>query len=253
MPIFLEKIKEENFAGVEIKCEHGVIDPEKISPKEIQNLKDVLKSLELQISIHATFIDINIASFYPSILKASIERVQSCLTLADKLDAKWVTLHCGHFLPTPIATLESALKISLNSLKEIASKAEELNLKIGLENKDCKIGYRNIFITPEEGLWLLKNIEKDCVGFIFDCGHANTCKNKNDLGDFYKKIEEKVTAIHAHDNDGSFDQHLAVGQGTINFEQILKIKIPENIVIECDEEKEIIASKDAITKLVTLL
>ncbi|MFX0162372.1 MAG: sugar phosphate isomerase/epimerase family protein [Candidatus Hodarchaeota archaeon] len=244
-------MKEENFSGVEIKCEFGVIDPEKIESKEIKNLKEILNSLELQPSIHATFIDINIASFHSSIRKASIKRIQSCLNLASKLDAKWVTVHCGHFLPTPLATLESALKMSLNSLKEIASKAEELDLKIGLENKECTRNYRNIFINAEEGLWLLENIEKDCVGFIFDFGHANICKNN--LADFYRKLKEKLIAVHVHDNNGNFDQHLPVGQGTINFEQILKIKTPENIVIECDEEKQIITSKNAIEKIVNLL
>jgi len=59
------------------------------------------------------------------------------------------------------------------------------------------------------------------IELLLDLGHANM--GKKPLHDYYfRKFKDRIGHIHMHDNDGSHDQHLPIGKGTINWKKIVR-------------------------------
>jgi sugar phosphate isomerase/epimerase len=56
------------------------------------------------------------------------------------------------------------------------------------------------------------------IGMTFDFGHANTVGKVHDFLPFVNKANH----VHIHDNHGTFDEHLALGDGTINWDVVGK-------------------------------
>jgi sugar phosphate isomerase/epimerase len=61
---------------------------------------------------------------------------------------------------------------------------------------------------------MTENIEG--IGMTFDFGHANTLGIVNDFLPFVGKASH----IHIHDNNGLSDQHLPLGEGTIDWSRV---------------------------------
>jgi sugar phosphate isomerase/epimerase len=47
-----------------------------------------------------------------------------------------------------------------------------------------------------------------------DVGHANTNEGSTK---YIEKFADKIVCVHIHDNNGKYDEHLAIGTGTINW------------------------------------
>ena len=67
---------------------------------------------------------------------------------------------------------------------------------------------------PEEILGLTEGIPG--IGITLDVGHANT----NGLVDAFLKYIEEVNHLHIHDNHGQSDEHLALGDGAIDWKKV---------------------------------
>lgn len=115
-------------------------------------------------------------------------------------------------------------KIGLERLKQIVAYAEELKIKIALENVEHP-GYLEK---------VLKNITSPYLGICFDTGHFH-CYFKDKFNfDFCK---DRIFAVHLHDNKGDVDRHMIPFDGTIKWDYILK-KLHEcnydgPIILEC--------------------
>jgi len=62
---------------------------------------------------------------------------------------------------------------------------------------------------------LVKNVGSDWFGWCFDVGHAWCCGYSPDI---IEKCSIVPMSLHIQDNDGSGDQHLIPGDGTIDFD-----------------------------------
>lgn len=103
-------------------------------------------------------------------------------------------------------------EIGLNRLKEIVDYASDLGVKVAFENTKVK-GYQE---------YVVQNIDE--AGICFDSGHYHA--HFNDELDF-SLFNNKVFAVHLHDNHGSEDEHLIPFDGTLDWEYIIK-ELKEN-------------------------
>ena len=71
---------------------------------------------------------------------------------------------------------------------------------------------------------ILEKFNSPYLGVCFDTGHANlTGRFKEE----FLILKDKIFTFHIHDNDGKSDSHLALGEGNIQWEKILKL-LPKN-------------------------
>ena len=62
-------------------------------------------------------------------------------------------------------------------------------------------------------------LEGTNLPICLDIGHANTTGQLNEIID---TLGSRIMNVHIHDNDGKQDQHLTIGDGTVDFDDCLK-------------------------------
>jgi len=217
-----------------------------LSKKRVAALKEAAKSYDLEYSLHAPFADINIASPSKIMLNASMKRLKQSMAYASTLDAKVWVFHpgaktgIGQFYPG------ADWKQNNQSIAELFKAAEDLGVNIALENLPAK--YYFFMSRPEEFVRFYRETSLP-VGIAMDFGHANL---EGQIEPFFKLLSDKITHIHASDNDGSDDQHLGVGQGKIDYdslaETLKKIGYSKSVIVESTTNV-----KETIRKLKHLL
>lgn len=86
-------------------------------------------------------------------------------------------------------------------------------------NTDTPFFLENTFETaPKPLVDLVQLLPADRVAHCFDVGHWHSFANgaqRNNLLEWLDAFSSRLGHLHLHDNDGSGDQHLALGEGTI--------------------------------------
>ncbi len=228
---FIKRAYELGFNGVEIIVEG-------FSESEIEYAKELLRDFNLSVSLHAPFSDINIASLNNGIRNESLRQIKRSIDLASYLSADAVTLHSGRISPLSMRFKEKAWELNIMSLKTLAKYAEKNDVKLCLENSS---NYYGLFCcSADEVREVLESI--DNLYFTLDTGHANTCSCVFEFIEFL----ERTVNIHLHDNSGKGDEHLALGHGTIEFDEFFKklkkLKYDGNLIIETLNDDDVIKS-----------
>jgi sugar phosphate isomerase/epimerase len=99
--------------------------------------------------------------------------------------------------------------LGLDRIKYLVDLAEKKNVNIALENLK----------RPEYLQFVFQNIQSGRLGFCYDSGHENCYSKGTDLLSMYGN---KLMALHLHDNDGTGDQHRIPGEGTINWDIVVR-------------------------------
>ena len=175
-------------------------------------------------TIHLPFVDLNLASLMPGVAENSVTRVQRALDYAAHVDARVGVLHTG-FVPARLPILLAAGRERLlESLSRLPS-----TVPIALEN--LALGYEDLLRGPEELAGVTTAAGVDFFNTL-DFGHAVMEGSVTDalegrsaggLSAGHARLKDYVSGLgriahlHLHDNDGSADQHLPIGRGSINF------------------------------------
>ncbi len=173
---------------------------------------DTLKSYNLKYTIHAPFMDVNIASLQEKSRLNSIKQIKDSIDLANEIDAEAVVVHPGlaSFLAKKYF-LDKVYEISNESIKEIGEYGRDLGVLTTIENMptfDAMI-YENIDDLNE----LLVSLD---MTMTLDIGHANHVGYSPEA-----MIFDSIKHVHAHDNFGDDDAHLALGEGSIELNTII--------------------------------
>lgn len=193
-------IKQAGFDGVFLQWYNKEQD---ISQEEQLKL---CKSLGLEVPfVHLGYKTIN--SIWDSESSEGDKLVQSYindLEVCKKNGVDMVVMHLTSKLNAPLYNLTG-----IKRFKEIIDHAQKLNMRIAFEN--TKIwGYLE---------FLFSYISNENIGICFDIGHCHCHFNDKFSWDLF---ENKIFALHLHDNDISDDQHLLPFDGTINWQQMMK-------------------------------
>lgn len=95
---------------------------------------DLLNSFNLEYTIHAPFMDVNIAALGSKSRAASMEQIRDSIDLANKIDAKVVVVHPGLIPFLAKEMPEEIYKVADNSIREIAEYSRNLGVNATIEN-----------------------------------------------------------------------------------------------------------------------
>lgn len=172
---------------------------------------DVLDSFDLEYTIHAPFMDVNIASLSTKSRNVSIEQVKDSINLANEIDASVVVVHPG-LLPFILKEMpEKIYPVSNESIRELGEYSKDLGVNTTIENMP------NFESMIYQDMTKLNEVlvEYD-MGMTLDIGHAHHSKiPENEM--YFDSIKH----IHIHDNMGDEDSHLPLGEGNIQFKDII--------------------------------
>jgi len=130
----------------------------------------------------------------------------------DNLDGE-ALFDCYLKCPTMVVHLPNEKKpynqLGLDRIKRMADKAEQLGIKVALENLQ---NLSNIS-------YMLEQVDSPSIGFCYDCGHHYHYYPDKDLLSMYGSW---LMALHLHDDNGSYGMHGLSLDGTIDWTIAMK-------------------------------
>ena len=213
----------------------------------VESLKKIIKKRGFATSVHAPFIDVNIALHSKPDRTAILARLKRSLQFSSELDSNYWVFHPG--LQTGNSHFTPALDWELNfeSIRDLLSAAQEFGVNATIENGLHPLPF--LMKTADDFMRFYKDLGETNLGITLDIGHANV---NSQIHDFFEKLPERIVHAHLHDNHGRTDEHLGLGDGNIDWQKIVsafkKISYKGTLVVESAKNVE-----ESIQKLKTLL
>lgn len=148
--------------------------------------------------------------------EADSEYVGRSIEAAAALGAKYLVVHPvwkdknGNIIKSKLRFLQ----VNADAIKTWLPKAEELGVTLLSENVLWGASSDPRIIAD-----LVEKVGSDWFGWCFDVGHAWCCGYAPDV---LKECAVTPMSLHIQDNDGSGDQHLIPGDGTIDMDLFTK-------------------------------
>ncbi|MBN2015197.1 MAG: TIM barrel protein [Candidatus Altiarchaeota archaeon] len=218
------------FDCAEIHCQgpmfRGWGTPKAKQTKE--EIKDILSTLDIGVSLHAPYHDLNIATLNLGVRKEVIKQVSECIETASYLGSRIVVVHPG-YLASRKYRKEHVIEIMVRNFKTLARLSEDNGVWLCMENISSKP--KALCVHIKEIRHICDLVDSDHFGVCLDSAHANTTGLSPDH--FAEGLRDYVSHVHISDNTG-IDDHLPIGLGNIDFEKFLKALKPYNgcIIIE---------------------
>lgn len=226
--------------GIEV---NSFVPPSWYYKENKEKLKNALKAhieefseFRNVISMHGPFMDIIPHTFDLEIREIVLRRVMTAMKIAEKLGVKRVVFHTGI---NPIVTAPKYYKsICEQQAKFWDEVLDKFRFQvICLENMwepDTRILQR-----------ILKYSKSDRLKICIDVAHANVY-GKIPVKEWISKLSDHIVHIHLNDNNGKCDEHLAIGDGNVDWipvlDEIEKLKTKPRIVVEIQDIDRIIKS-----------
>lgn len=203
-------IEEAGFDGWEV-CADGNYHFSK--PGQYDMVVETLRSTNLDVTVHAPYGDLNPAAINEPIWRETVRQLTECIKFSSDITNR-VTIHPGYLSSTGKLVPEKIWQLQKDAMKEVGKAAQEFGVVACLENMPDIHDFLCRYPAEIEGI--IEGI--DGVSMTIDFGHANTMGKVND---FLKELPS-ASHIHIHDNHGRSDEHLPIGEGTIDWKKVSK-------------------------------
>ena len=186
----------------------------------------------LTVTIHGPFFDMCPGSLDPQVRDVTRKRFEQLLELVPLFEPKTVVLHAGYDWKRYGYVRDAWLENSLKTWRWLAERLRALGSCLMLENV-----YES---GPEEIRTLFEQLTGQDVGLCLDTGHLTAFGSASVL-QWVNTMADHLGQLHLHDNHGSYDQHLALGSGGIDFTALFErlatlFSTPPVVTLEPHEE-----------------
>jgi sugar phosphate isomerase/epimerase len=178
-PEAAEKIKEQGFTHASISIVEGL--------DEYKPHVEELKNSGLIFEVHATLVDINLASFNRGIRAESVRQVRDDIEFASEIGCKLVTFHPGKM--RNFVHEQAAYDALFESLEELVPFAVSKGITLCIEHMEDR---------PKDLCRTMTNmkfvLEKFPISMTLDCAHC--IMNNIDPIQAFKEFRSKIKVIH---------------------------------------------------------
>lgn len=232
--IYLEKFLEspdyykENYRYLEIQ--------DFVMPTNLDNhMEDILSMYKNNLSdykgtitVHAPYIDLKPTSFDPLVQSVFMKRCHQALNIAMKLNAQYMVVHSDYDRKPNYEDYKDFFLLQSTSLwKSLINDFQNTGITAVIENVH----------NPSGSLikQIIEEVNNPYLGACLDIGHAHAF-GKVQLSNWIDCYGPLLKYIHINDNDGELDQHLPLGEGSIDFSSFFqKLKeVGSESIIMCE-------------------
>jgi len=231
---------EVGFDGVEILCDPPW-HPSGWSPSECK----AVAAAGVSVSLHAPVADVSLMSPHPTVRRFAEREILRTTELARRVGAFSVTFHLGG-RPTMGAPHEPPWEEARRAVRRLVDGAADRGVALALEN-DPRIPGLYLWDLDEFARWLC---ELD-IPAVLDVGHAWTAHGVESISRMAALLPW-TAGVHLHDNHGSVDAHLPLGEGTLSLERIWPLVCDVQFVaLEAATPEGLRSSLNALRRLST--
>ena len=158
---------------------------------------------------HGPFNELFPCAIDPKARALAMERYRQASDLAARYGAKQIVFHAG-FVPNvyyPVWFTEQSAAFWKEFLRE--------------QPEDCCFCLENVMESDPQWLKeIVQGVNDPRLGICLDVGHANVC-SRMDVFSWLETLAPWIRHFHIHNNDGTWDTHSPLGQGTIPMQEFL--------------------------------
>ena len=159
------------------------------------------------LSFHAPFVDLSPAGLDPRVLDVTRHRFRQVMDLAEAVRPSNIIFHPGYDQWRFAFREDLWIENSLGLWTEVLDRSPRSSARILLEN---------VFDARPDHLCELRRRVGGELGFCLDTGHLNLFSEVPPR-EWVSAFGDGLAELHLHDNDGSRDRHLPVGEGGFDF------------------------------------
>jgi sugar phosphate isomerase/epimerase len=209
---------------------------ERFDRDDFVRIADEFHRRSLRITLHGPFMDLAAGSADKDVRAITRRRLKQMLDLVPVFQPYSVVCHAGYDWRRYGYNPSEWYRRSLKLWKWLAKSLLKSGSRLMLENV-----YER---GPEEILPLLEPLAEFGVGFCLDAGHQASF-GQSALDDWCRTLAPFLGQLHLHDNFGTGDDHLGLGQGVIDFGRLLELvkhasRVQPLITLEIHEKNEIL-------------
>ncbi len=186
-----------------------------LTQPQVERLLELKASYGLRYALHAPFADINISAYDTSVREAVLRRLEASIRWASSLDVEAMVFHPGAMGALEHFYTGVAWRLNLKSVRRLMKYAQDYSVSAMIEN------------VPEPFPFLMKSVDDferfyDEVGvdvsMVLDIAHASL---RGETEEFLSRFRNTIGHIHVSDNHGESDEHLQLGEGSIDWEKTM--------------------------------
>lgn len=202
----LKKIADNNFSFIDL-----VLEPPKCLRTKLNatTISFTLKKTSL-FAVGHTWYDYHFAHPIERIRKVYFDELKMDIKFFKKLGCTLVAVHPD--ANYKMLDKKDIMRLNIVSLNKLSLFARKQGLKLLLENIT-----QGSITSVNDVRTILKEIPS--MGLLLDVNHANVVSKKT-VYEFFEQCGPKIKHLHLSDNNGK-DEHLPIGQGTINWKRVL--------------------------------
>jgi sugar phosphate isomerase/epimerase len=184
---------------------------DQLSWAEVRRTSRELRRRNLSVTFHGPFMDLNPGAVDDRVREVTSHRFDQVLALAPFFEPRAVVFHPGYDRWRYDGNVDLWLEKSLLTWKPLAERAEALSVKIAVEN---------VFEDhPSSLVKLFSALGSPWVGYCLDAGHGNLF-SQGAVTQWLDALGSRLVEMHLHDNNRRADEHLPLGEGSIDFAAI---------------------------------
>ena len=174
----------------------------------------ILSGAGVNVTFHAPFFDLRPGALDRKVREVTKDRLKQVFDLIPYYTPSSVVCHPSYDERYYVSNEEAWLENSRDTWAYFLTLAEEMNTVIALEN--VYEGGPHYIARLIEALPASPNLS-----FCFDTGHFNVF-SEEPLKAWLDRLGPAIRQVHLHDNGGSRDDHLPVGEGTFPFRELFE-------------------------------
>ncbi len=180
----------------------------------LRRVRDDMDARGLRITQHGPYMGISPASLDEDTRRLAVKRYRAAFNAAEALGAVVIVLHAGYSRRTFKGNVDHWLAQSMKTWPEFVKRAGDAGITIAAEN----------ILEREPGPLkrLVEEINSPNFRLCIDSGHLNVFSEVK-FGDWFETLGPYIAELHLHDNRGDVDEHLPLGDGTIDFKEYFRI------------------------------
>jgi sugar phosphate isomerase/epimerase len=194
-----------------------------------------------RFTVHSPYENVNVASSDAVKRRASIDAVKKSLERASKFSALNVVIHPG--TGDSGVAREAAFGTNCESLMEVWDYSCSIGQHMAVEND---IAHDNGLLVKPDDFRKFFALAGTRLPMLLDVGHANISRT---LKEFVRDMSSDLAELHLHDNDGDWDQHLAIGKGTTDFGEIKGLFLNTSLLFTMESVHDPMESFDRLSAL----
>ena len=232
-PIFdiLDEVSDSGFDAIEVCSFPAHLDYH--NRDDVTRAGGMLRAHGIRpVSFHAPFADhIDITDLYPEARESAVGELVKACEAAAVMGVENIVLHPGPERAgrPPEEEFLERMRNAAEALNTVATRCCELKIHLLLENMLPHLLFGHI----NDMLYLLGSIRNCEVGTCLDTGHAFLAR---ELGTVIHKLSGHLHLVHINDNHGDRDDHLAPGEGDIDWgwllDELRRCKFSGTLILE---------------------